>query len=148
MFWIIFAVLAPVMFVIYQALSKLLPPGTSIFLINAYASIVGVVLMGILHLIFSANKSVQITSRQLYLAIGIGLFISFGNFFIIKAYSLGAPQASFSAIMYPLLIIFAAITGVFIWHEKINIFQFIGILLSVAGIVMVFYFKNSAPSLI
>ncbi len=147
MTWTTFAILAPIMFVVYQALSKLLPAGTSTFLINAYASIVGAILMFAAHLFISTNKSFALTPKQTYLAILIGLFICLGNFFIIKAYSLGAPQAAFSAIMYPLLIILATLIGIFVWHEKLNVFQMIGIVLSVVGIVMVFYFKNS-PQLI
>ena len=140
--WKIIAIFAPTFFVAYQALSKLLPKDISAFLVNAYASLIGAVVMLTLHLIFSANKSLGIASKYLYIALGIGLLISGGNFLIIKAYSLGAPQALFTAIFYPALIIYATLVGLLIWHEKLNFFQGLGVALSIIGILMIFYFKK------
>lgn len=140
--WIILATLAPLMFVIYQALAKLLPQGISVFLVNAYASIIGALTMLIIHLFIHTPKTIYLSSKQILLAIGIGLFISFGNFFIIKAYSLGAPQSTFSAIMYPLLIVYAFIFGILIWHEKMNTNQILGSVLVVIGIIMILGFKR------
>ena len=140
--WKIIAIFAPTFFVAYQALSKLLPKGISAFLVNAYASLIGAVVMLLLHLLFSANKSLALTSKYLYLALGIGVLISLGNFMIIKAYSLGAPQTLFSAIFYPTLIILATLAGLLVWHEKLNLGQSLGIALSIFGILMIFYFKK------
>ena len=112
MSWIPFAILVPLMFVIYFTTSN--------------------------------DKSLYLNSKNFTLAVLIGIFIVFGNFFIIKAYSLGAPQSLFSTIVYTLLVVFGTIAGVLVWHEKINIWQFVGILLSIAGIILVFYFKDSS----
>ena len=142
--WIIFAALAPLMFVIYQGISKLLPDNISVFLVNAYASLVGAIIMFVIYFTTSNDKSLYLNSKNFTLAVLIGIFIVFGNFFIIKAYSLGAPQSLFSTIVYTLLVVFGTIAGVLVWQEKINIWQFVGILLSIAGIILVFYFKDSS----
>jgi len=142
--WIIFAALAPLMFVIYQGISKLLPDNISVFLVNAYASLVGAIIMFVIYFTTSNDKSLYLNSKNFTLAVLIGIFIVFGNFFIIKAYSLGAPQSLFSTIVYTLLVVFGTIAGALVWQEKINIWQFIGILLSIAGIILVFYFKDSS----
>ena len=140
--WKIIAIFAPTFFVAYQALSKLLPKDISVFLVNAYASLIGAVVMIILHFLFSAQKGFAITSKSLSIALGIGLLISGGNFMIIKAYSLGAPQTLFTAIFYPALIIYATLVGLLIWHEKLYFLQGIGVVLSIVGILMIFYFKK------
>ena len=142
MSWIPFAILVPLMFVIYQGVSKLLPNTISVFLVNAYASLVGAIIMFVIYFTTSNDKSLYLNSKNFTLAVLIGIFIVFGNFFIIKAYSLGAPQSLFSTIVYTLLVVFGTIAGVLVWHEKINIWQFVGILLSIAGIILVFYFKD------
>ena len=100
MSWQALALTAPLLFVAYQTMSKLLPKGTSIFLVNAYASLVGLIIMLSLHFIFSPSKEVGLSSKTLWLALGIGLLISLGNFGIIKAYSLGAPQSLFTPLFY------------------------------------------------
>ncbi len=140
--WKLIAILAPTFFVAYQALSKLLPRDVSTFLVNAYASLIGAVVMLAMHLLFSANKSLALTSKYLSIALGIGLLISGGNYMIIKAYSLGAPQTLFTAVFYPALIIYATLVGLLIWHEKLNIAQGAGITLSLIGILMIFYYKK------
>ena len=140
--WQILAITTPLFFVAYQSLSKLLPKTVSIFLINAYASLIGLLVMVTLHLLLSPNKSFSLGIRELLLAIGIGALISLGNFGIIKAYNLGAPQSIFTPIYYIALIIYGVLVGLLIWHEKINITQLLGALLSIAGIIMVIYFKK------
>jgi drug/metabolite transporter (DMT)-like permease len=141
--WIIFAAIAPLMLVFFQMLSKLLPQGVSVFLVTAYSALSSAIVMFVAHFIFSSSKSISLTSKSAYLSIVIGVFLALANFFVIKAYSLGAPQASFSAIMYSLLIIYATFAGVLVWHEKVNAMQLLGILMSVAGIILVLYFKNN-----
>lgn len=144
MSWAILAIIAPIVFVIYHIISKFLPSGISIFLVNAYAFIFGALLMFMAHFLVSEDKSPYLTSKNLIFALSIGACLSFGNFLIIKAFSLGAPQSSFSAIMYPLLITYSLIAGIFIWHEKINVPQFVGILFAIIGIILIFYFKDSS----
>src|SRR3989304_8180585 len=103
--WKLLAVLGPAFFVSYQAVSKLLPKGTSVFLVNAWASVVGALIMFLIHLATSPNKSLSFgNSKTFFLAVIIGVLISVGNAMIIKAYSLGAAQSVFSSIFYPLLI--------------------------------------------
>jgi len=140
--WRIIAIFAPLFFVAYQALSKLLPRDISAFLVNAYASLIGAAVMIVLHLLFSANKSIVLASKYLWIGLGIGILISLGNFLIIKAYTLGAPQTLFTAIFYPVLIIYAVLVGMLVWHEKLNLGQGVGIVLSILGIVAIFYFKK------
>lgn len=140
--WQILALIAPLFFVAYQSLSRLLPKTISIFLINAYASVIGVLVMLGLHLLLSPNKSLVLSPKNLFLAIGIGILISLGNFGIIKAYNIGAPQSMFTPIFYIALIIYGTLIGLLIWHERINIPQLLGALLSIAGILMVIYFKR------
>lgn len=94
--WQLLAFTAPLFFVCYQALSKLLPKTISIFLVNAYASFVGMLIMLFLHFLLSSNKFLALGGKNLPIAIGIGALISIGNFFIIKAYNLGAPQSQFT----------------------------------------------------
>ncbi|MBL8121687.1 hypothetical protein JNM87_02985 [Candidatus Saccharibacteria bacterium] len=43
--WLPLAFIAPLLFAVFQALSKIMPKGTSPYLVNAYASLVGFVLM-------------------------------------------------------------------------------------------------------
>lgn len=140
--WKIITVITPLFFVIYQTLSKLLPKDTSTFLVNAYASFIGMLFMLILHLFFSSNKSMMLNMKALPLAIGIGLFISLGNFGIIKAYSLGAPQSLFTPIFYIALIIYGVLFGLFIWHERLNPLQILGIIIGISGLLMTVYFKK------
>lgn len=140
--WKLIAFTAPIFFVTYQSLSKLLPKGISVFLVAAYASLVGFFFMLSLHLLFQSDKSVRLSTRSLALALGMGLLISLGNFGIIKSFSLGAPQSSFSLFFYVPLIIYGIIFGIVFWHEKLQFMQVVGILLSLIGIYIVFRFKQ------
>lgn len=140
--WKILAVTVPLFFVVYQTLSKLLPKDVSIFLINAYASLVGFLIMLILHLLTSSDKSLILGMKYLPIAVGIGALIGIGNYGIIKAYTLGAPQSLFTILFYVALIIYGVLFGFIIWHEKLNIFQIIGMLMALGGIFIVVYFKG------
>jgi len=142
MTWQAFAVSVPLLFVAYQALSKLLPESTSAFLVNAYASAIGAFIMLALYVLTSSQKSFVLDARTLSIALGIGVLISIGNAGIIHAYLLGAPQSSFSAIYYPLLVIYALIVSVIIWHERLNVYQILGIALCIVGILLIVYFKR------
>lgn len=74
--WKILAVSAPLFFVIYQALAKLLPKDVSVFLVNAYASLIGFAIMLALHFFTSSNKSLLLNMKYLPLAIGRGTYKS------------------------------------------------------------------------
>lgn len=140
--WKLIAFTAPIFFVTYQSLSKLLPKGLSVFLVNAYASLIGLVLMLVLHFLTQSDKSVRLSGKSLGLAVGIGLLISLGNLGIIKAFSLGAPQTMFSLFFYVTLIIYGTIFGILFWHEKLQFIQIFGMLLSLTGIFIMFHFKK------
>lgn len=140
--WLIFAIITPLFFVTYQSLSKLLPKDISVFLVNAYASLIGFLVMVLLHFLLSPNKSLALNSKYVPIAISIGILISLGNFGIIKAFNLGAPQSLFSPIFYITLIIYGVIFGLVIWHESLNFPQIIGGLLSIIGILIMLYFKK------
>ena len=140
--WKIFAIVTPLTFVIYQSIAKLLPKTVSIFLVNAYAFFVGAIVMFLLHIFLSPNKSITLTSRSFIMAVGIGILLSLGNFGIIKSLSLGAPQSLFSVIFYITLLIYGVIFGLIIWKEYLNLPQIFGMILSVIGIAIVFYFKK------
>lgn len=139
--WQIIAIVAPLFFVAYQSLSKLFPKDISPFLINAYASAIGFAVMLLLFWLTSENKSLALNSKYLPLALGIGALISIGNAAIIKAYGLGAPQSDFTSLFYPLLIIYAVFVGFLFWHEKMNLIQGAGVVLTLAGMFLVTYFK-------
>lgn len=140
--WRLLAVTVPLFFVSFQALSKLLPKTTSVFLVNAYASLVGVVIMLLLHFLTSSNKSIQLPAKYILISLGIGVLISLGNSGVIKAYSLGAPQSLFTPIFYIALIIYGIIVGLVIWREKMQLVQVLGVLLATAGLFIIFYFKK------
>ena len=140
--WRIFAAIAPFLFVSYQALSKLLPKNISVLLVNAYVSAIGALLMLLIYLFTSSNKSITLNTKYIPVTIGIAVLISFGNFAIIKAYSLGAPQSSFVALFNPLYIIYGVLFGLFIWHEKLNLYQVLGVFLSFVGMFLIIYFKK------
>ncbi len=140
--WKILAVTVPLFFVSYQALSKLLPKTISPLLVNAYAALVGLVLMLTLYLLSSPNKSLRLPGKYLGITVGIGILISLGNFGVIKIFSLGAPQSSFSPLFYITLIVYGVLVGAIVWHEKINMLQITGIILACAGIFMATYFKK------
>lgn len=143
MTWLPLAFIAPLLFAIYQALSKLLPKGTSVYLVNAYASLIGLLLMVALYFVTSHGvKSVRLSTKASYLAIGIGLLISLGNFGIIKAFSLGAPQSQFSAIMYPTLITYALLIGLLVFHEKLHLIQLLGVIIAAIGLFLIVYFRK------
>ncbi len=55
--WKILAIATPLLFVTYQTLSKFLPKDVSVFLVNAYASFIGFLIMLALHLLTSSDKS-------------------------------------------------------------------------------------------
>lgn len=140
--WKLIAIFTPITFVIYQTLSKLLPKNTSVFLVTAYASLVGSLVMFAIHLLTSSNKSLQLPSKSLGIAILIGLFIVTGNFLIVKAYSLGAPQSTFTALFYPVLIILGVLFGIMVWHERLNLIRALGIVLSILGVALISYFRK------
>jgi drug/metabolite transporter (DMT)-like permease len=142
MTWQALAVTVPLFFVAYQALSKLLPKGTSVFLINAYASLVGFLVMLCLHFAFSTDKHVSLPAKSLWLAVGIGLLISFGNFGVIKAYSVGAPQSLFTPLFYVALIIYGVLLGLLAWHERLNPYLILGVVMAVSGLAMTAYFRR------
>jgi len=120
----------------------LLPETVSPFLINTYASLVGAVVMFALYLLTASEKSLALNGKTFSLAIGIGILISLGNAAIIRAYGLGAPQSGFTSIFYPLLIVYALLIGLLFWHERLNIYQILGVILSIIGVVLVVYFKR------
>jgi len=136
------AIGGPLLFVTYQSMSKLLPSDISPFLITAYASVVGAIVMFALYLVTSAEKTFALDSRTLWLTIGIGTLISLGNAVIIRAYGLGAPQSGFTSIYYPLLIIYAFAFGILFWHERLNWYQVLGVVLAILGVLLVVYFKR------
>lgn len=140
--WKILAISTPLLFVSYQTLAKFLPKDASVFLVNAYASFIGFLIMLLLHLLTSSDKSLILGMKYLPIAIGIGALIALGNFGIIKAYTLGAPQSLFTILFYVTLIIYGVIFGFIIWHEKLNMFQIIGMLMAVAGLFITVYFKK------
>lgn len=136
------AIGAPLLFVTYQSISKLLPADVSAFLVNAYASAIGAIVMLMLYFFTSTEHSFALNSKTLSLAIGIGILVSVGNAAIIKAYGLGAPQSSFTTIFYPLLIVYAIGFGLLFWHERMNWYQVLGTVLSVVGVFLIVYFKR------
>lgn len=140
--WKILAVSTPLLFVTYQALSKLLPKDTSVFLINAYASLAGFAVMMLLHLVTAPQKSLGLNTRHLTLAISIGILIGLGNYGIIKAYSLGAPQSIFTPLFYVIIIIYGVLFGLFFWHERLNLIQLIGVALAIVSLVIILYSKK------
>lgn len=140
--WKLLAIITPFAFAIYQSISKLLPKTTSIFLINSYAFFIGFIFMLTLHLLLSPNKSIVLHGKTLFISVSIGILLSLGNFGIIKAFSLGAPQSLFSVISYITLLVYGVIFGVLFWHESLNIPQILGTILSIAGIIIIFYFKK------
>lgn len=140
--WRFYATAGPIFFVLYQALSKLLPKNTSVFLVNACASLCGAVIMIALHMAFSSEKSVQLSSRALLISLAIGVCVSLGNYFIIRGYSLGASQSLFTSIFYPILIGLSVLVGVLVWSEKMSPVQWLGIIFSIVGIVLVGFFRR------
>ncbi len=140
--WKILAVSVPLLFVTYQTLSKFLPKDISVFLVNAYASFIGFLIMLTLHLLTSQDKSLILGLKYLPIAIGIGALIGIGNYGIIKAYTLGAPQSLFTLLFYVALIIYGVIFGFIIWHEKLNFLQIIGMLMAIGGLFIIVYFKK------
>ena len=140
--WKVLAIITPLTFVVYQGIAKLLPKSISIFLINAYAFFIGAIVMLLLHLFLSPDKSISLSSRSFVLAISIGLLLSLGNWGIIKTLSLGAPQSLFSVIFYITLLIYGVIFGLIIWKETLSLPQIFGAAFSVVGILIIFYFKK------
>ena len=137
--WKILAISAPLFFVTYQTLSKLLPKDTSSFLVNAYASLAGLIAMLLLHWLTVPNKSIALPQRSLIIALTMGTLIALGNYGIIKAYSLGAPQSIFSPLFYVITIVYGIIFGLLLWHEQLNLIQLLGATLSVIGIILIIY---------
>ncbi|MDO8583528.1 MAG: EamA family transporter [bacterium] len=140
--WKILAISTPLLFVTYQTLSKLLPKDVSVFLVNAYASLIGFIIMLTLHLLTSSNKSLILGTKYLPIAFGIGALIGIGNFGIIKAYTLGAPQSLFTILFYITLIIYGIIFGFLFWHEKLSAIQIAGMLMTIVGLFITVYFKK------
>ncbi|MBP9816954.1 MAG: EamA family transporter [Candidatus Pacebacteria bacterium] len=142
MSWQLIAIVAPLFFVAYQSLSKFLPSNVSPFLVNMYVSLIGAVVMFVLFLATSPEKSLSLGAKYLPIALAIGVLVSVGNAAIIKAYGLGAPQSLFSSTFYPLLIVYALAFGLLFWHEKVNLMQGLGILLTIGGMFLISYFKT------
>jgi drug/metabolite transporter (DMT)-like permease len=72
----------------------------------------------------------------------MGILIALGNFGIIKAFSFGAPQSTFTLLFYISLIIYGIIFGLLIWHEKLQLVQVAGILLAIFGVFLAVYPKT------
>ncbi len=142
MSWYIFAVLGPLCFVAYQALSKLLPKDTSVFLINFYVSLMAALVMLVLHLLTAQNKSLAFEVSNYPLVLAIGAALAFGNAAIIKSYLSGATQSEFTAIFYSALIIYGILAGFLIWKEKFTLVQAGGVALILVGIGMVTFWKD------
>lgn len=140
--WKPLAILTPLLFVLYQAISKTLPQGISIFLINTYAFLIGAGSMLALHLLTADKKSIVLSNKNLLAAAGIGILLSLGNFGIIKAYSLGAPQSLFTIMFYVALIIYGVIFGLLFWHERLSAIQLFGIILAITGLFITVYFRK------
>lgn len=140
--WKILAVATPLSFVIYQTLSKLLPKDISVFLVNAYASLISFLIMLALHFLTSQDKSLSLGVKYLPIALGIGVLLSIGNFGIIKSYTLGAPQSLFTIIFYVSLIIYGILFGLLVWHEKLTPIQIFGMILAILGLFLTVYFKR------
>lgn len=140
--WKILAIATPLLFATYQTLSKFLPKDASVFLVNAYASLIGFIIMLVLHLLTSSDKSIILGMRYLPIAIGIGSLIALGNFGIIKAYTLEAPQSLFTILFYVTLIIYGILFGFIIWHEKLNMLQIVGMIMAIVGLFITVYFKK------
>jgi len=140
--WRVLAIITPLLFVTFQALSKTLPKGVSIFLVNAYASFIGALIMLTLHFMTSKDKTALLEPKVIPKALAIGALIALGNFGIIKAYSLGAPQSLFTILFYVSLIIYGILFGLIFWHEHLNAVQIFGILLAITGIFITVHFKK------
>lgn len=141
--WKVIALLIPILFVTYQSLIRLLPKGTSLLLVNAYSALVGAVIMIALYFLTSQDHSLKLSGKPLMIALGIGALISLGNFGIIKALSLGAPQSIFTPFFYITLIVYGVLAGVLFFRESLNIMQILGVLTAATGVAMIFYFKKS-----
>ena len=140
--WQFLAITVPLLFVIYQSFSKLLPKDLSVFLVSAYASLMGFFVMLLMHLLLSNNKSIVLSLKYLPLVLGIGALIAIGNAGIIKAYWLGAPQSAFTSLYYPLLIVYGVLFGILFFGEKLNWYQVVGLLLIFIGLVAINHFKS------
>lgn len=140
--WKVLAISVPLLFASYQSLAKFLPKGVSVFLINAYAFLAALVVMLLLHFVTQPNKSLQLSGTSLGIAIAIGFLLGFGNFGIIKSYSLGAPQSLFTVLFYVSLIVYGVILGILIFHEKLHPIQVGGMVLAATGLFLVAYFRK------
>lgn len=139
--WRPLAFTVPLLFVIFQALSKTLPKSVSIFLVNAVASLAGLTVMLLLYFATS-QKGDAPHGKSLWTAIAIGALIGLGNFGIIKAYSLGAPQSIFTALFYVTLIVYGVLFGLIVWHEHLRAVQLLGIVLAAVGVFLTAYFRG------
>lgn len=120
----------------------MLPKGTSSFLAGAYALAAAAVLLATLHVLTQDNKSLLLPSKTMVLTLAMGAGIALGNFGIIKALSLGAPQSTFTLLFYISLLVYGIIFGVVLWREKLHLIQVAGIALACTGIFLAVYFKK------
>ncbi len=141
MSWQFFTVAAAFLFVAYQSLLKFFPENISPFLINAYASAVGVGLMLVLYFLTSESKSLVLSPKYLPLALVVGVLVSVANAAVIRSYGLGAPQSAFSSIYLGLFVTFGLFAGLIFFHEHINWYQGVGFVALVLGMFMITYFK-------
>lgn len=142
MTWQLLAIVGPLFFVVYQALTKFFPKDLSPFLVNFYVSLMGAAVMLTLYFFTSESKSLAMNPKHLPLALAIGALIALGNAAIIRAYGLGAPQAGFTSLFYPLLIIYGVALGLLFWKEKLSLMQGFGVALSLGGLFLLTYFKK------
>lgn len=142
MSWYLIAAAGPLAFVLYQSLTKLLPKDISVFLINMYVALMSAFVMLCAHLLFSETKRFALPERSLSLVFGIGTVLALGNVAIIKSYMLGATQSEFTALFYSLLIVYGVLVGLLVWREAFTLFQGIGVLLILAGLLLVTIFKT------
>src|SRR3989344_5125614 len=123
--WIILTVIGTLMFSFYQSLAKILPKNIPIFLATAYAFLFGSIVLFIIHLLSSSNKSIIMSEKNIPILIGIG-----------------ALQSGFVAVFNPASVTFGVILGFILWQEKLSLGQIAGILLSIIGILFIVSFKK------
>ena len=138
--WKILAIFTPLLFVTYQTLSKYFPKDAPLLFITALSSLVGAAVLFFIHML--SHEKVVLSNNSIIIAVAIGILVSVGNFFIMKAYAWGAPQSSFSTIFYPLFILYSIIFGIFLWHEGLSVPQIAGIILIFGGLGLVMFYRT------
>lgn len=103
-------------------------------ILNLY--VFGMTFFGFTVMAFSSKISVSISKKALVLLIIASIFAVIGNYFNVKGIS-AAPNPAYHTTITLARILIVGVLAVFLFHSDFNLINFMGMLITIIGIIMV-----------